>query len=59
MKIEEIWDKIIDYEIATEQELDLITSINGYNLNSLNDVIYVRTGYRDIGQFEESEINYE
>lgn len=55
MEIKEIWDYIIDFEIATEKELQLITSINGYNIESLNDVIYCRTGYHDMEQFLECE----
>ena len=50
---EYIWDKILDMDIATEEELNLVTSINGYNEESLNDVIYVRTGYRSIAQLME------
>ena len=49
----EMWDAIIMYGIATEEELILVTSINGYREETLNDVIYIRTGYRDIKQFLE------
>lgn len=50
------WDAICEYGIATKEELELITSINGYNEDTLNDVVYVRTGYRDIYQlFEDWE----
>ena len=45
-----LWDNLITYEIATEEELQLITSINGYNLEALEDVLYVRTGYRSRDQ---------
>ena len=55
MKIEEIWDKILEYGIATEQELQLITDINGYNKQTLNDVIYARTSYHDMEQYIECE----
>ena len=48
-----VWDLIILYGIATQEELILITSINGYNIKALNDVIYARTGYHDIEQYEE------
>ena len=48
-----IWDAIIEYGIATEEELSLVTAINGYNEDALNDVIYVRTGYRNIEQLLE------
>ena len=46
----ELWDAIIEHEIATEEELELVMGINGYNSDTLNDVIYVRTGYRNIEQ---------
>lgn len=51
----EVFDLIIELEIATYEELNLITGINGYNLDALNDVIYYRTGYRDIEQYLECE----
>ena len=46
----ELWDAIVEHEIATEEELELITAINGFHNDALNDVIYVRTGYRNIEQ---------
>ena len=53
MNESEIYDYIIEMEIATEQELDLIININGRNKTALNDVLFCRTGYRDIEQMEE------
>ena len=50
-----IWEFITDEGIATDEELQLITSINGYNLEALNDVIFVRSGYHSVEQYEESE----
>ena len=55
MNTDTIWDAIIEYGIATEKELELVTAINGYNEDTLNDVVYVRTGYRDIYQLFEKE----
>lgn len=49
----DIWDAIIEHDIATEEELELVTAINGYHDDALNDVIYVRTGYRSIEQLLE------
>lgn len=46
-----IWDILIDCGITTEQELILVTTICGYTVDTLNSVLYVRTGYRDIPQF--------
>ena len=50
--IEDVWGLLVDMEIATDEELQLVTSINGYNIDTLNDVIYVRTGYHDMEQLE-------
>ena len=54
-KLNEIFDFIIEWEIATEDEIQLVTKINGWNEESLNDIIYVKTGYRDMEQMKESE----
>lgn len=55
ISIETIWDTIVRNNIATDKELDLITDINGHSTETLNDVIYARTGYQDIIQYLESE----
>ena len=49
----DIWDAIVEHGIATEEELELVTAINGYHDDALNDVIFVRTGYRNIEQLLE------
>jgi len=54
MDIEQIWDFLVGSGIATEDELRLIVSINGYSTESLNDVLYCRTGCRSIEQLKES-----
>lgn len=51
-KEEKIQRYIIEHEIATESECDLVTKINSFNEDALNDILYVRTGYRDIAQIE-------
>lgn len=56
-KYNELWDLIIDNKLATNDELELISAINGWNIETLNDVLYVRTGYRDLEQFKECELN--
>ena len=56
MDISAMWDTIVyEYGIATEEELALVTAIDGYNEDTLNNVIYVRTGYNDIYQLLEEE----
>lgn len=47
------WDMIIELGIATEEELQLVTDVAGYNMDTLNAVIYSRTGHNDIEQLKE------
>ena len=54
--IDDIYQILLDYEIATGNELELVTNINGYNIETLNDIIYCRTAYRDIEQLIEYEL---
>ena len=51
----ELYDYLIDCNIATEQEICLVTSINGYNIESLESILYSRTGYRSLEQIKEME----
>ena len=54
MNADKMYDYIIENEIATSEELKLVISINGYNEQTLTDVIQVRTGY-DFEQHREIE----
>lgn len=57
MTITELWETIVELGIATDNEIDLVTDINGNSIETLNDIIYARTGYRDIESYEESELD--
>ena len=48
MDTETAYEALIEAGVATEGELALVTTINGYSLETLEDVLYARTGYRDI-----------
>lgn len=50
-----IYDFIRANEIATESEIELVTNINGYSEETLNDIIYCRTGYHDVPQLYDCE----
>ena len=50
---ERIWNYLIENEIATEEELQLVTDVAGYSVRTLEAVIYARTGYNDLEQLEE------
>lgn len=41
--------------IAPETPLNCITAINGYNMETLNDVLYYFTGYRSLEQYLQYE----
>lgn len=42
---------LIEQEIATEDEISLVTQINGYSIDTLNDILYARTGYHDLDAY--------
>ena len=49
MKSEEtkIYDFIVNNEIATENEIQLVTNISGWNVETLKAIIFARTAYHD------------
>jgi hypothetical protein len=56
MNTEQMHDYLVECGIATEDEVSLVTSINGYNEESMKDILYSRTGYSDFDQLiEETE----
>ena len=55
MSLNEIYDYLVSTGIATEEEIQLVTDINGWNEEALNDIVYARTGYRDMKQYLKSE----
>ena len=50
MTTEEMYNTLVDMSIATEEEIDLVTAINGDNEEVYEDILYVRTGYRTFEQ---------
>ena len=55
MTTEQMWDELIDLGIATQEELELVTSINGYSTDTLKSVLYTRTGYRNFDQLHDED----
>jgi hypothetical protein len=45
-----VYEYLIDNEYFKQQELDLITNIKGWNIETLNDCIYARYGFHDLEQ---------
>lgn len=53
--VEEAWDLLLEHELASEETLKVVTSINGYSLDTLCDVLYAVTAYRDFDQYLEEQ----
>lgn len=57
-KIEKAWDTLLELGVS-EQTLQIVTSINGYNLETLDDILYAHAGYRSFDQLDEEETEEE
>lgn len=44
MTLDQKYDYLIECGIATEKEIQLVTCINGYNEESLDNILYARCG---------------
>ena len=53
----EIWEFILEEGLATEEELELVTDLCGMSEKVLNDVIWARTGYRNMEQYVRETVN--
>ena len=56
---DELYDFLVDMELATADEIGLVTSINGYSLDSLESILFSRTAYRSLKQYKECELGME
>jgi hypothetical protein len=52
-QLNNMYDTILELELCTVEELELVTSINGFNEQSMNDIVYVREGYNTLDQYVE------
>lgn len=49
--VEEAWDYLIESGLASEETLRVVTSINGYSLDTLESVLYALEGYHSFSQY--------
>lgn len=52
MTTEQMWDKLIELGVS-EQSLQIVSAINGYNTQTMEDVLYAHTAYRNFDQLED------
>lgn len=53
MDIENMENTLLEFGIATEDEINIVSNINGYSVESMEAILYAKTGYRDIYQLLE------
>tara|TARA_X000001382_G_scaffold122066_1_gene104758 strand:+ start:130 stop:324 length:195 start_codon:yes stop_codon:yes gene_type:complete len=51
----ERYDILVEYSVATEDEIRLVCCINGRSEETLEDILYVKAGYRDFNLFIEND----
>lgn len=52
-EIKKMESYLIETGIATEDEVILVTYINGWNVKTLEDILDVRTGYKHFDQLDD------
>ena len=52
MTVAEMWDKLLEMGVS-EETLNVVTKINGYNEESMTDILYVVSGYNSFDQLED------
>lgn len=50
--IEEMWDTLLNMGVS-EETLQTVTDINGYNEKSMTDILYSRFGYNNFEQLND------
>jgi hypothetical protein len=51
LKLDSIWDLFLSYDVCSEETLRVVTSINGYSLQTMKDILFATTGLRNLEQF--------
>lgn len=47
---DEMWDILREYEIASEETITVVININGYTEETMLDILYATTGFRNFEQ---------
>jgi hypothetical protein len=54
VEIAAMWDQLIELGVS-KQTLQIVSNINGYNEQTMCDVLYAHTGYRSFEQLGDDE----
>ena len=52
-QLDAMYDEMINLELCSTDELELVTGINGYTEVTLNDIVYYKTGYDTLEDYFE------
>lgn len=52
MSVDEMWDYLLEAVGVSEETLRVVTDINGYSEQTMCDILYAVTGYRDFDQLD-------
>ena len=59
LSLDEMWDLMLDLGICSEETLRVVTNINGYNEETMLDILYATTGVRNFEQVADEYGLYE
>ena len=59
INLEVMWNEIVTYGIATEDELRLVVGTCGYTKEVLNKIVYIKTGYKTLEEYKRKEADEE
>lgn len=49
MTVNDMWDTLLELGVS-EETLEVVTNINGYNEEAMSDILYATHGYRSFDQ---------
>ena len=52
MTVDEMYDYLVDVVGVSEETVRVVTYINGYSKESMEDILYVVTGYENFDQYK-------
>lgn len=55
----EMWDTLVDEYGVSEETMQIVTAINGYNTDTMEAVLYAVAGLNSFDQVEDDEDNEE
>lgn len=53
-ELSQLWDDLIEHGACSEETLQVVTDGWGYNLKTLETVLYATTGYRNLEQWADA-----